>query len=135
MTRIGKPYPPAFVPDHRAAPGSVPAIVDAAFYRIRVQLDAASDTPAVSALDRAARADRLAVLHDRSARWWRVLYRHTPTGVPFLYIAAVSRAEMHERDEARFWRETAADWRARAEQRPTSDAAGSLSNWAELGVA
>lgn len=135
MTPTSKPYPPTFVPDHRTTPGSIPAIVDAAFHRIRVQLDAADSLPRASALDRAARADRLAVLHDRSARWWRVLYRHHSPTVPFLYIAAVSRAELHERDEARFWRETASDWRARAEQRPTSDAAGAMSNWAELGVA
>lgn len=135
MTRTSTYQAPTFTPDPRAVPGSVPPIVDAAFHRLRLQLIAASELPAASALDHAARADRLAVLHDRAARWWRVLYRHSPHGVPFLYVSAVGSAELHERDEARFWRETAADWRARAERRPTSDAAGALSNWAELGVA
>ncbi|WP_181779710.1 hypothetical protein [Pseudonocardia pini] len=135
MTRTPNAQPPAFVPDHRAIPGSVPAIVDIAFHRLRLQLNAAYDMRATSALDHAALADRLSVLHDRAARWWRVLYRHAPDGVPFLYVRAVGRAELHERDESRFWRDTAADWRARAERRPTSDAAGALSNWAELGVA
>ena len=36
--------------------------------------------------------------------------------------------------DARFWRETAQDWQARVDHRPTSDAAGALSNWRELGV-
>jgi hypothetical protein len=43
-------------------------------------------------------------------------------------------ARLALRDDARFWTETAADWRARAEHRPTSDAAGALSNHADLGV-
>ncbi|WP_297651268.1 hypothetical protein [Pseudonocardia sp.] len=43
-------------------------------------------------------------------------------------------AQYTEQDRARFWRDSAADWQARAERRPTSDAAGALSNWAELGV-
>ncbi|GAA1870985.1 hypothetical protein GCM10009836_59600 [Pseudonocardia ailaonensis] len=133
LTRTTPPRP--FVPDPRAVPGSVPAIVDAAFYRLRVQLNAARDWPPVAPLDRAARADRLAVLHDRAARWWEVLYRHTSSAVPFLYVRAAGRAADDQREQARFWRETASDWRARAEQRPTSDAAGALSNWAELGVA
>jgi len=135
MTRTRTYQPPAFVPDHRAAPGSIPAIVDAAFHRLRLQHHAIDAMPRNTPLDWAARADRLAVLHDRAARWWRVLNRHTSAGVPFVYIAAVGGAEHHEREEVRYWQESADDWRARAEQRPTSDAAGSLSNWAELGVA
>ncbi len=46
----------------------------------------------------------------------------------------MAAAHRKAQDDARFWRETAADWQARAEHRPTSDAAGALSNWAELGV-
>ena len=43
-------------------------------------------------------------------------------------------AHRKAREDARFWQETAQDWQARAEHRLTSDAAGALSNWAELGV-
>ena len=39
------------------------------------------------------------------------------------------------RDDARFWREAAQDWQARADRRPTSDAAGALSNHHELEIA
>ncbi|MFC5949764.1 hypothetical protein ACFQH9_15930 [Pseudonocardia lutea] len=135
MTRTRTYQAPTFVPDPRAVPGSVPAIVDAAFHRLRWQLNAAYEIPNGSALDNASRADRLAVLHDRAARWWRVLYRHSANGVPFVYVSAAGRAIQAAQEDARFWRETAADWRARADQRPTSDAAGAMSNWAELGVA
>ena len=38
------------------------------------------------------------------------------------------------RDDARFWREAAQDWQARADRRPTSDAAGALSNCYELEI-
>ena len=78
----------------------------------------------------------LALLHARCAGWWRVLARagyrdHT---VPVLYASAARIACDSARSTARFWRDTAADWHARAEGRPTSDAAGALSNWHELGV-
>jgi hypothetical protein len=135
MTPTRTDQAPTFVPDPRAIPGSVPAIVDAAFHRLRLQLNTAYEVPNGSALDNAARADRLALLHDRASRWWQVLYRHSAPGVPFVYVSAAGWAIQAAREDARFWRETAADWRARAEQRPTSDAAGAMSNWAELGVA
>jgi hypothetical protein len=51
-----------------------------------------------------------------------------------VYGHAVIIARLALRDDARFWAETGADWRARAEQRPTSDAAGGLCNHADLGV-
>lgn len=84
-----------------------------------------------------ARSARLALICARIAGWWGVLARETyrqngPHALVFGHAAVV--AEHAERDHARFWRDSAADWRARAERRPTSDAAGALSNWAELGV-
>ncbi len=84
-----------------------------------------------------ARASRLALICARTAGWWRVLAReiyHFPSPHSRLFGLAVISAEHTERDRARFWRESAADWQARADRRPTSDAAGALSNWAELGV-
>ncbi|OJY49534.1 hypothetical protein [Pseudonocardia sp. 73-21] len=84
--------------------------------------------------ERAERAQRLSMICARTAGWWRVLATHCDPGVHAVFRLAAVAAECQERDRARFWRDLAADWQARAEQRPTSDAAGALSNWAELGV-
>ena len=84
----------------------------------------------------ATRSATLALISARTAGWWRVLLsadRRSRTTHP-LYRRAVSAAHRKAQADARFWRETAADWQARVERRPTSDAAGALSNWAELGV-
>lgn len=95
----------------------------------------AATRPATDA-ERAERAERLAMICARAAGWWRVLVVGTrcDPGVHTVFRHAAIAAECQERDRARFWRDLAADWRARAEQRPTSDAAGALSNWAELEV-
>ncbi|GAA1189883.1 hypothetical protein [Pseudonocardia alaniniphila] len=85
---------------------------------------------------RAARAARLALNSARMAAWWGVLsgyLAHDPQ-MHRLHLRAAVIAEADEKSNARFWREAAADWQARAEHRPTSDAAGALSNWHELGV-
>ena len=85
---------------------------------------------------RAAYSAAMAVLTARRAGWWRVLLiddRHTHQLHPVL-AAAVRIAHGKAHDDARFWRESAADWQARADRRPTSDAAGALSNWHELVV-
>lgn len=124
-------------PDPRAEAGSVPALVAAGLARSGA-LRRAVATPAPSdALGHAVRAERLAEIYAREARWWGVLERHlySPAStVPLVYGDAVIIARLALRDDARFWAETGADWRARAEQRPTSDAAGTLSNHADLGV-
>ncbi len=78
----------------------------------------------------------LARISARRAGGWRLLLtaqRYDPT-LPPVAERAASIAWRHARDDYRFWRESAADWAARAEHRPTSDAAGALSNWDELGV-
>jgi hypothetical protein len=88
-------------------------------------------------LDNVARCARLALICARMSAWWGVLARETyrdPDTHSLLFGQAVIIAQHAERDRAKFWRESAADWLARAERRPTSDAAGALSNWAELGV-
>jgi len=98
---------------------------------------AALDMPRHTDWENVARASRLALICARTAGWWRVLARETyryPHPHSRLFGQAVISAEHTERDRARFWRESAQDWQARAECRPTSDAAGALSNWAELGV-
>ena len=84
----------------------------------------------------AQRCATLALINARCAGWWRVLSRagYADTTVPLLFARAALLAADAARDRARFWRDTAAEFRARAEERPTSDAAGALSNWHELGV-
>jgi hypothetical protein len=88
-------------------------------------------------LDNVARCARLALICARMSAWWAVLadqlYRDLCPAHQ-LFGQAVILAHHAERDRARFWRESASEWLARAERRPTSDAAGALSNWAELGV-
>lgn len=85
--------------------------------------------------ERAARALRLEQLHTRQARWWSVLARVSEhRTVPFVYVNAAIRAGRQDEESARFWRDTAADWTARALGQPTSDCAGAMSNWDDLGV-
>lgn len=123
---------------HGVSAGFVPAIVAAALERWQTAYQQAAAMPDGTDLDRAVRADRLAILADRRARWWGVLARwvYSPAGspTPTVFGEAAAGSEYDERDNARFWRDIAADWRARAGHRPTSDAAGALSNWDELGV-
>src|SRR4051794_31090105 len=119
--------------------GHVPVIVELALYRWHDLYSQAINLPHRTAAEHAVRAQRLAVLCDRRARWWDVLaawtYHRADYSVPFVYAHAAQRCATTDRDSARFWRETAADWTARAQGRPTSDAAGALSNHHELGIA
>jgi hypothetical protein len=88
-------------------------------------------------LDNVARCARMALICARMSAWWGVLARETYRSLHThsrLFGQAVIIAQHTERDRAKFWRESAADWLARAERRPTSDAAGALSNWHELEV-
>jgi hypothetical protein len=84
----------------------------------------------------AQRCSAVARICAQAAGWWGLLVAHECRHLdlhPAFFRAAVI-ARIQERADARFWRDTARDYRARAEQRPTSDAAGALSNWDELGV-
>ncbi|OJY45022.1 hypothetical protein [Pseudonocardia sp. 73-21] len=97
----------------------------------------ASDMPHRDNAENVARCARLALVSARTSAWWGVLARrayHFPYAHGALLGKAAMNAQLTEHDRARFWRDCAADWQARAERRPTSDAAGALSNWAELGV-
>jgi hypothetical protein len=123
--------------DPRADAASVPAMVNAGLARSAARRRAVAEPLPGDALGHAIRAEQLAEIYAREARWWAVLERHlysSASTVPLVYGDAVIIARLALRDDARFWTETAADWRARAEHRPTSDAAGALSNHADLGV-
>lgn len=110
-------------------------LADQSIARLTVAIVAACGWRPTDPTDCAARALRLEQLHARQARWWAVLARASdPRAVPFVYVEAVIRARTKAEENARFWRDTAADWTARAQGRPTSDCAGAMSNWDELGV-
>lgn len=122
------------------APAETPAAVavrlaDQSITRLTAVILAVGAQDSTDATERAARALRLQQLHARQARWWAVLARASDhRTVSFVYIDAVIRARSKAEEDARFWRDAAADWTARALDRPTSDCAGAMSNWDELGV-
>jgi hypothetical protein len=113
------------------------ARVTAALAGCAAEERAALDMPRRSDVENVVRAARLALVAARTSAWWGVLARrayHLPFAHGALLGKAAINAQLTEGDRAKFWRDCAADWRARAERRPTSDTAGALSNWAELGV-
>ena len=113
------------------------ARVTAALNACAADQRAALDMPHRDNGENIVRAVRLALVCARTSAWWGVLARrayHFPYAHGALFGKAAMTAQFTEGDRARFWRDCATDWRARAERRPTSDSAGALSNWAELGV-
>lgn len=114
----------------------VSRLVRVGLARVTAAIGTVGEPPRGDAPAHAVRARRLADLHTRRARWWAVLERDTVRhhDVPLVFIEAVVIARCAAEREVRFWSDTAADWEARAEQRPTSDVAGAMSNWSELGL-
>src|SRR5688500_1031717 len=84
------------------------------------QRAAAMALPHRTDAEHAARAARLALVCARTAAWWGLLARDTyrDLHVPALYGRVAVIAQHTEKDRARFWRDAAADWQARAEHRP-----------------
>jgi len=122
-------------PAGRRLVAEIPAHIVAALAELDTDYNTAAGMPHGSNVEHAERALCLARVCARRAAWWGVLARWTyRAGLHPLHGKAVILAAGKERDRARFWRDLAADWRARADHRPTSDAAGALSNWDELGV-
>ncbi|MGE0300118.1 MAG: hypothetical protein AB7L91_18630 [Dehalococcoidia bacterium] len=76
----------------------------------------ASALPKRTDSEHAHRAARLALVCARRAGWWRVLERraYRDPGTPSIYGHAALMARHREQDNARFWRQSAADWAARA---------------------
>ena len=112
----------------------VSRLVEAGLRRVTDAIADTAPAPAGNLHAHAARARRLAGLHARRARWFAVLERDTVRQhhIPLVYVHAVVDAGCAADREARFWADTADDWQARIEQRPTSDVAGAMSNWHEL---
>ncbi|MHA6780301.1 hypothetical protein ACVGOW_04770 [Pseudonocardia saturnea] len=122
-------------PAVRRVVAEIPAHIVTALAELDDAYDAATRMPHTSNVEHADRALCIARVCARRAAWWRVLSRWTyRAGFDRLHGRAVLLAGSKEQDRARFWPDTAADWRARADRVPTSDAAGALSNWPELGV-
>jgi hypothetical protein len=117
-------------PDHSA----ILVRVETALDDLRAQHDEAFALPHDTDAESAGRALRMAAVCARKAAWWRLLAHRMPYAGNRVYYLAVLAATDEERDNARFWRDLASDWAARAANVPTSDAAGALSNWHELGV-
>lgn len=123
-------------PDYAATVVPVSRLVEAGLRRVT---DAIRDTVPAPVGDlhaHAARSRRLSKLYARRARWFAVLERDTirQHHIPLVYVQAVVDAGCSANREARFWADTAADWQALIEARPTSDVAGAMSNWHELGL-
>lgn len=122
-------------PPVRRMLAEIPAHIVAALAALDDAYATAVAMPHGCNVEHADRALAIARVCARRAAWWRVLARFTyRAGYHRLHGKAVLLAGSKETERARFWRDVAADWRARADHRPTSDAAGALSNWAELGV-
>ena len=119
----------------RRVVAEIPAHIVGALAELDDAYDTAARMPHTGNVEHADRAIALARVCARRAAWWLVLARFTyQAGYHRLHGRAALAAGRKEQDRARFWRDTAADWRARADRVPTSDAAGALSNWTELRV-
>lgn len=111
--------------------GGVPVKVAAVLADLDEQYRQALALPHDTPADAAVRAAALALICARRAGWWRVLSRwtYTDSDLHRVFGKAVIAAEHAERDRARFWRDMAADWRARAEGRRDS---GLWAMWDDL---
>ena len=122
-------------PPVRRMRAEIPSHIVTALAGLDDAYKAAAGMPHTCNVEHAERALAIARVCARRAAWWRVLARFTyRANYHRLHGKAALLAGAKDTERARFWRDIAADWRARADRVPTSDAAGALSNWAELGV-
>jgi hypothetical protein len=107
--------------------GSVPVMVAAGLERCRRERTRLQAAYPASDVGWAARAERLAVLHEREARWWTVLDRWTflsQREIPTVFGDAAMIAAGQARASAGFWRDSAGDWRRRVAGQPVCSAVG-----------
>lgn len=114
----------------------VARLVEAGLRRVAAAIRDTTPPPPGDPLAHAARARRLAELHTRRARWWAVLERSIvgDHAMPMIHAQAAYAAVTAAERDVRFWSDTAADWQARADRCPTSEVAGAMSNWHDLGL-
>lgn len=114
------------MPREITVPGGadVPELVERAMLRCSQEYGEALALPSGSYAEQAHRAECLAVVCERRARWWGVLLRwvFSPAcTLPWVFGAAVLDARRRDEDDARFWRATAADWHAEHTARVIGD--------------
>lgn len=99
---------------------AVPVKVAAALADLDQQYTAAAALPMSTDTEHSHRATTLALVCARRAGWWRVLERHAYCDPDTLSVDghAALLARHRERESARFWRQTARDWAARANGDP-----------------
>jgi len=97
-----------------ATPLSVPEVVERGLIRCFRDYGEALNLPLVSDAAQAVRADRLATVCERRARWWGVLLRwvFSPAcDLSLVFGAALIDAIQHEQSSGRFWRRVAQEFR------------------------
>ncbi|MGI8815069.1 MAG: hypothetical protein ACR2G2_07250 [Pseudonocardia sp.] len=105
----------------------VPVMVEAGLRRCTEQRRTVSELDPRTHLEQAARADRVAALWEREARWWLVLQRWTYSrraNVPLVYGRAVVQAGTEANRYVEFYRDIAADWRRMAAGEPVCGVIG-----------
>lgn len=92
-----------------------PVMVERAIRRCGEEFYRAVNLPTDTRTQQVERADRLAEVAERRARWWGVLIRWvftSDTGTSWVFASAALTAQRHEELEARLWRDTANHLRA-----------------------
>ena len=110
--------------NHASSAESVAVRVLDALEDLDEQERAARRMPHARPTDAAGRSARLALLAAQEAGWWTVLladrHAHARYEVGWIYCRAAVEARTSARDRARFWRDSAARWRAVADYVATS---------------
>lgn len=102
---------------HRRAARTVPELVTAGLDRCAAEYRMVLMRPAATHAERAARAERLAVLSKREARWWTVLKRWTygPSwDIPLIFGRAAILAAADATQRAHLYAGMAADYQRMA---------------------
>lgn len=94
-----------------------PVMVERAIRRCGEEFYRAVNLPIDTRTQQVERADRLAEVAERRARWWGVLIRWvftSDTGTSWVFASAALTAQRHEELEGRLWRDTANHLRTEA---------------------
>ena len=92
-------------------------MVERAIRRCGEEFYRAVNLPTDTRAQQVLRAERLAEVAERRARWWGVLIRwvfNSGTGTSWVFASAALAAQRHEELEARLWRDTARHLRTEA---------------------
>lgn len=112
-----------------------PVMVERAIRRCGEEFYRAVNLPVDTPAQQVERAQRLAEVAERRARWWGVLIRwvfNSGSGTSWVFASAALTAQRHEELEGRLWRDTAKYLRTDA---ITTMTAAELSGSVDLGRA